>query len=1070
MRRIVTAAAGVAAVCVLFVPVGAAKIDGGGRVAQELVRPAKVVKNPRLESRLAAVAQVQSPTSAMAAARRGGLDTAGGRIRVVVEAGGAEARAAVGAAGGTVERTAGELTEALVAPAALAALSRAQGIDRVRAPFAAYPLATDSQGVGTTDAADWHLGGATGAGAKVAIIDLGFTGVGARQAAGELPAGLTTVNYCGPLAPAEQHGTAVAEIVHEMAPAAHLTLICIDSEVDLAAAVAYVKANGITIVNHSVGWFNTARGDGTGAAGTPDALVADARANGILWVNSAGNSAQEHWSGTFSDPNGNNLHNFAPSDEGNSIFLFANEQVCGFLKWDAWPTTNQDFDLYLVHEAGLTAVAGSEGEQTGSLEPTEALCYTNGTGVAQNFFFAISRWSASTAPRFDLFVTIGNALEYRTQSGSIAEPATSPHALAVGAICWQNDSLEWYSSLGPTIDGRVKPDISGPAAVTSPVYGAFSACGTSGFTGTSASAPHVAGAAALWKSLFPLSTVADLRSFLQADSADLGTPGLDSSFGSGKLQLPTSLATATTLAGVGSPTRTTAAVGGSVNPRGLPTTVAWEYGTATGTYGTTTTPVSVGGGRTAQTVGEVVTGLTAGTTYFFRLKTTNLFGDSYGSELTVTTALPEAPGIAAGTPVVGATRATINGTVDPNERATTYVVEYGTTTAYGEVTTTAAVGSGDSGVAVSQELTGLLENTPYHYRIVATSADGTTPGSDGTFTTAVAALPTVTTGAASSVTTSSAQVAGTVNPGGEPTTYVVEYGTTDSYGSTTTPVAVGFGTAPVAVSAALAGLASSKQYHYRVVATNSLGTVEGLDAVLTTATPPPPPSSGGGGGGSGPDGDVEVSFAASNMTPAPNAVVEVRVFVRNKSQNVSATGLRAAIGLPVGTTLLGPPAFDRGSGCTGAAALDCNLDFLPGATTSMLRFSLNVGAAGTKAITAKLTMKNVDTNEQNNSGVLTLDVKGPQITTPPVTNAPTVRVGNNRANVLQGTNGRDTLRGLGGNDRLLGRDGADQLFGGAGNDVLLGGSGNDRLVGGTGRDVRRRWHRCGSDRGSRPGA
>ena len=60
-----------------------------------------------------------------------------------------------------------------------------------------------------------------------------------------------------------------------MAPSAQLFLICVESEVGLANAVGYAKANGITIVNHSVGWFNTSRGDGTGGAGTPDAIVAD---------------------------------------------------------------------------------------------------------------------------------------------------------------------------------------------------------------------------------------------------------------------------------------------------------------------------------------------------------------------------------------------------------------------------------------------------------------------------------------------------------------------------------------------------------------------------------------------------------------------------------------------------------------------------------------------------------------------------------------------------------------------------------------------------------------------------
>ena len=104
---------------------------------------------------------------------------------------------------------------------------------------------------------------------------------------------------------------------------------------------------------------------------------------------------------------------------------------------------------------------------------------------------------ATAAPRFDLFVLAsGQALEYIVPRGSIIEPATSPHAMAVGAICWLTDALEPFSSQGPTIDGRTKPDIAGQDRTSSSVYGGASGC-AGGFPGTSASAPHVAGAAAL---------------------------------------------------------------------------------------------------------------------------------------------------------------------------------------------------------------------------------------------------------------------------------------------------------------------------------------------------------------------------------------------------------------------------------------------------------------------------------------------------------------------------------------------------------------------------------------------
>ena len=93
--------------------------------------------------------------------------------------------------------------------------------------------------------------------------------------------------------------------------------------------------------------------------------------------------------------------------------------------------------------------------------------------------------------------------QYSVPSSSILDPGASTSVFTAGAICFQNDSLEPYSSQGPTIDGRIKPDIAGQDAVTSGVYGPFSTCGSSGFTGTSAASPHTAGAAALVKQVNP---------------------------------------------------------------------------------------------------------------------------------------------------------------------------------------------------------------------------------------------------------------------------------------------------------------------------------------------------------------------------------------------------------------------------------------------------------------------------------------------------------------------------------------------------------------------------------------
>ena len=139
--------------------------------------------------------------------------------------------------------------------------------------------------------------------------------------------------------------------------------------------------------------------------------------------------------------------------------------------------------------------------------------------------------------RFDLFVYPGPDLEHQVAEGSITEPGTSPSALTVGAVCWQGSNLETYSSEGPTIDGRVKPDLVGPDSVSSFTYGPFAGCGSSGFAGTSAATPHVAAAAALVKEANPAFGPAELQAYLEDNAVDLGATGRDSAFGSGQLLL-----------------------------------------------------------------------------------------------------------------------------------------------------------------------------------------------------------------------------------------------------------------------------------------------------------------------------------------------------------------------------------------------------------------------------------------------------------------------------------------------------------------------------------------------------
>jgi phosphodiesterase/alkaline phosphatase D-like protein len=281
-----------------------------------------------------------------------------------------------------------------------------------------------------------------------------------------------------------------------------------------------------------------------------------------------------------------------------------------------------------------------------------------------------------------------------------------------------------------------------------------------------------------------------------------------------------------------------AQLNGTVDPGRLATTYHFAYGTTTA-YGSQSpaVDVSAGSGSSAVAVSTTLSGLTAGTTYHFRLVATNAAGTVAGSDQIFTTLTPPVAVTGSATSVLDTT-ATLNGSVDPHGLATTYHFEYGLTAAYGSRSPAvdASAGSGSSPVSESTGLSGLTPGTTYHFRLVATSTAGTSSGSDQTFATGI--KPSATTQAASSVATTAATLNGGVNPNGAATTYHFDYGATASYGSQSTDTSAGSGSSSVAVSANVTGLAAGTTYHFRVVATNAAGTVAGSDQIFTTLTPP----------------------------------------------------------------------------------------------------------------------------------------------------------------------------------------------------------------------------------------
>jgi phosphodiesterase/alkaline phosphatase D-like protein len=278
---------------------------------------------------------------------------------------------------------------------------------------------------------------------------------------------------------------------------------------------------------------------------------------------------------------------------------------------------------------------------------------------------------------------------------------------------------------------------------------------------------------------------------------------------------------------------TSATLTGSVNPNGTATSWYFEYGT-TG-YDIKTSSKSSGSGTSSSGVSAAITGLTAGTTYHYRLVATSSAGTTRGVDgIFATTPAPVATTGAAS--AVTLTSATVAGTVDPNGHATSWYFEYGTSTSYGTKTAAKSAGGGTNPVAVSAPLTGLKPGRTFHYRLVVTSDAGTGHGGDATFSTTGA--PTATTGSVNSISLTSAKLTGSVVPNGLATSWYFEYGTGTTYGIKTAAKSAGSGTARTNVSASLSGLKPGTTYHYRLVAINSAGTTAGRDRAFSTQGAP----------------------------------------------------------------------------------------------------------------------------------------------------------------------------------------------------------------------------------------
>ncbi len=431
--------------------------------------------------------------------------------------------------GGKFETRYESLIQALVPIEALGRLANLSEIRFVQLPITPAPDQGGiiSQGVGVIGADKWQRAGITGQGVKVAVVDLGFQGLSSVQARGELPPNIIARVFRGDgNFEATVHGTGVAEIVFDVAPAAQFFAVAVNTNIELLNAVDWLMGQKVDTINTSLSWEPVACvGEGEGV--WVGRITRPARDSGILWISSAGNDARRHWEGDFRDGDNDGILNFTADDETQTIEARQGSVITVTLSWDdGCRSSSNDYDLFLL-DSNMREVARSTNIQDGNDLPWERLDFRiPSSGI---YHIVVRRTQATGAAHLDLFCRCAR-LEYPMASRSIGEPAYSSQVLAVGATFWQDARLEDFSSQGPTRDGRIKPDLTAPDGVANVSY-------SRGFFGTSASAPHVAGAAALVKQAFPTFTPDQIQQFLEQRAEDLGPPGKDNQYGAGLLQL-----------------------------------------------------------------------------------------------------------------------------------------------------------------------------------------------------------------------------------------------------------------------------------------------------------------------------------------------------------------------------------------------------------------------------------------------------------------------------------------------------------------------------------------------------
>ena len=422
-------------------------------------------------------------------------------------------------------------------------------ITRVTAPTYGNPRSGSIQTEGDEiiNAADVRALGFNGSGVKVGVISIGVVGLSSAQQSGDLPS-VSVIQT----ATDDAEGTAMMEIVHDIAPGATLGFCGLPSGTSLEfrnCVLALRNTFGADIIVDDIGYSSEPYFE--------DGLVAQtvkaATDSGVFYTSAAGNSADKHYQGLFlAASKFPDFHDFgrrsgALSDIDVDFIIHPGQTLVVWLQWsEPFGGACSDYDLILRDDQS-NILDFSVDRQNCNDDPLEFVFYTNPfIFTTVDAFVEIGKSSGSNRV-LEMFYSLA-PLEYNVPEGSIFGHPAVPGVMAAGAVDAAdpgNDNIRVFSSRGPSeifYPARVlrpKPDITGIDGVSVTGAGGFPTT----FSGTSAAAPHVAGVAALLKSASPSASAMQISQAIINSAIDLGSPGFDTTFGHGRIDALAALST-----------------------------------------------------------------------------------------------------------------------------------------------------------------------------------------------------------------------------------------------------------------------------------------------------------------------------------------------------------------------------------------------------------------------------------------------------------------------------------------------------------------------------------------------